>query len=213
MVLNDYYKNEYLVCGRTRDNYIIENCSTEFINFAFDLLAKEDNRIKSCMVKITEDDEKRIEKTLKLCLNDIQRSFIARDYVCCLIMCQALRGVKEEKDYLELLKQGLKSIIEGDFEKAREFHVKAPFPHEIASISREYGKIELNIFLIGTINLFIAQAVNNFLSAREPYSVKLFTTNKRLTTYLDQSNTRIECPHDYMSLNVENFFEEEIENF
>ena len=214
MVLNEYYKNEYLVCGKTRDNFVIENCPLQFIKLAGESLKNDENGVKSCNVKITAIDETFLEKTLNLCENDLLRSFIARDYVCSIVMIEVLKNVEEQKSYIDLLKEGVKCLLDGNFEKAKEFHSKAPFPSDISSMARRYGRIELNFFMINNSNVFVQQAVNNFISSREPYSVKLFTTNRRLPSYLDQGHNLIECPHDFMTIKIDRFLEEdEIENF
>lgn len=215
MEINKYYKSEYLTCGKTRDNFIIANCPREFIDIARESLSRDDNGVKSCQLNISRREEEGVEKTLQCCANDLQRSFIARDYVCSLFMKETLRGVKEKELFVKSLESGISAILAGDFEKARDFHVGAPFPSDIRMMVRKYGKVELNIFLIDTQNKFIQQAINNFISAREPYSIKLFTTNEKLASYVDQGGTLIECPHDYMTLKPEDFLcqEGEIENY
>ena len=68
-------------------------------------------------------------------------------------------------------------------------------------------KFELNIFLDNTQNIYLQQAINNFISSREPFSVKLFATQERLSTYCDQLGNFIQSPHDYMNMNVNKFIE------
>ena len=59
-------------------------------------------------------------------------------------------------------------------------------------------------------NQYLQQAINLFLSAREPYSVKVFTNSERLATYYDLNGNIIQCPHDFMTRDVRPFVEQSI---
>ena len=93
-----------------------------------------------------------------------------------------------------------------DIEKVKKYHSVAPMPFDITNFSREIQKIELNFILNNTQNVYIQEAINNFISSREPYSVKIFSSHS-LPSYRDQTKNLIECPHDYMSRNISDFIE------
>ena len=76
-------------------------------------------------------------------------------------------------------------------------------------MAKELGKIELSFILEDAENKYFQQAVNLFISSREPYSVKIFTNNDRLVTYYDLNGNIIECPHDFMRRDVSEFIERE----
>jgi len=55
--ISDYFKNYYLTCGKTHDNFIFENCPIEFMKEAKDLLSKSCNNTKACVVSLTKQEE------------------------------------------------------------------------------------------------------------------------------------------------------------
>lgn len=200
--VDDYFKEEYLTCGRTRDNFIFLNCPQEFVYFANERLKQHANSKKSCCVLIDKKLKAKVEQILKKCKNELQTKIVARDFICTLILKQVLKGEEKAVERFLELKDGMSTFLDGDFDKYKENHHLYPFPLEITSAIKKYGDIELNIFLIDMQNIVLQQAINNFISSREPYSVKMFTTDDRLSTYLDQMGNRIEWPHDYMSVDM-----------
>lgn len=203
VVINEYFKDEYLTCGKTRDNFIFENCPIEFIREAKELLSNSSEEVKSGVIKITRKQEEKIEETLSQFEHDIQKSLIARDYVCSLIMLEILKGKTNNSGEIKFLKQGISAISNGDYWKAREFSINSPNPWDISREAKN-RKIELNILLIDTKNKYLQRAINNLVSSREPYSIKIFAS-QTLPSYLDEIGNRIECPHDYMRLNINNY--------
>lgn len=205
MIINEYFKDAYLTCGKTRDNFMFAECPIEFIEAINDYLTESSADVKSCVIKITRKQEEKIEKTLSQFEHDIQKNFIARDYICSLIMLEILKGVSSEREEVRFLRQGIKAILHNDYLKVREFNINSPRPKSITNAVKRFGKIELNVILIDTKNTFLQRAINNFLSSREPYSIKIFTTNRYLPSYHDELGTLIECPHDYMRCNIKDY--------
>lgn len=201
-IIDDYFKEEYLTCGRTRDNFIFPNCSKEFICFAQDSLKIDAHGKKSCCLCIDRKVQEKVEEILKQCKNELQRKIVARDFVCTLILSEVFKREDKAVDRLAELKDMEDIFTAGDFDKYIASHHLCPFPLEISSAVKKYGNIELNIFLIDMQSNDIQKAINNFISSREPYSIKLFTTGERLSTYMDQMGNRIEWPHDYMTLEI-----------
>ena len=204
--VDEYFKSYYLNCGKTRDNFLFENCPKELVLYARQCLSEPKNNVKPCVVTIMPKLENDMEKIFSQCKDDLQKSFFARDLVCSIIMCEMLKGDKMFEQERVLFYDGIRCILRGDFEKAKEYHIKnAPMPYEVSQIVGQIGKIEIDIFLLDTNNKFIQQAINNFVSSREKYSVKVFTTNKTLPSYRDQLGNFIQSPHDYMAIDVNKY--------
>ena len=110
--------------------------------------------------------------------------------------------MKENYSFLFLYRKN------NNFEKIKQNYAKGYMPYDVARKSRKLGqKIELNIFLFHMDNIVLQQAINNFVSSREPYSVKIFTNKEKLSTYYDTNGNIIEWPHDYMRRNMNDFIE------
>ena len=211
--INEYFKSSYLTCGVTRDNFIFENCPYEFIEIAKSLLSSPQNGVTPCVVEITKDIESQLNSTLSKCVDDFQKSIIARDFFVSIFMLALLKHSIVSNEVTSL-KNGISAILSGNIEKSKKYHLESPIPFDISLKAKKLGKIELNIFLVDTDNKFLQQAINNFISSREPYSIKIFST-KNLPSYLDQLGNIIVNPHDYMARNVNDFIkiqEDEIES-
>jgi hypothetical protein len=205
--INQSFVDSYHTPGITRDNFIFENCPKEFINAAKPLLSRQDSLAKSCVITFDETNEHEIETALNLFENDYHKKLVARDYVCTLILKELLNQTLQNNDILGGLNTGLDAISKADKKGIMDYHMSAPMPYEITNFYREIAPFELNFILDGNKNIYVQQAINNFISSREPFSVKIFTT-KTLPTYLDQNKTPIENPHDYMKRNVQDFIEQ-----
>ena len=85
-------------------------------------------------------------------------------------------------------------------------------PYEVRRFQNKYGRIELNFFLEDTQSIILQQAINVFVSSREPYSVTIFTTSDKQPTYYNLNGNIIECPHDFILINMKNFIKENVDN-
>lgn len=119
-------------------------------------------------------------------------------------MLEYIRGdSQKEREY----SQAINAIERGEYDRAKSYHVKAPLIHDISLAVKSKGiRAELDIFLVDNKSVVLQKAINNFLSARMPISIKVFSTNK-LLSYFDQNGIMIECPHDFMVINVNNYIE------
>ena len=207
MKINERVANEYLTVGRTYDNYVFENCSEEFLSQAKERLSNSAGGVKPCCVSLTKENDKVIEQVFKYCSEDFQKKLMARDYVVALIMRELLAGTgKEEAEFIE---SQIEAFNNNYFDTLRSMHAQSFMPHDVKRVAKDFGKIELNVFLHGSKNKVLQQAVNIFISAREPYSVKLFTSQDRLSTYYDIDGNIIECPHDFMRRDARDFIVKE----
>lgn len=203
IAIEENFKNYYLTCGQTYDNFIFEQCPIEFMDVAQMLLSKSENNVKPCNIKICRKQQSELENVFLNCGNDYQKNALARYYITILIMVEFFKDI--DNKVFKSLKEQIECFINNDFEKIKQNYIVGYMPYDVARISKKAGqKIELNIFLIDIDNKDLQQAINNFISSREPYSIKLFTNNQ-LTTHYDQNGNLIQCPHDYMTRNISKF--------
>ena len=117
----------------------------------------------------------------------------------------------ENEEIFQSLQEQLEEFEKNNYEKIKQNYIKSYMHNNIASESRKLGqKIELNFFMFDIDNIELQQSINNFVSCREPYSVKIFTNKERLSTYYDTNGNLIECPHDFMRRDVNEFIEEDV---
>lgn len=207
ILINDYFKNEYLTCGNTYDNFIFLNCPKSFLPQAYDSLSKDDIYRRSCMVKITREDEDNVEYTLKDCSAEFQKLILCRDYVNARVLKEVYKDITEKGAVYSVLKEQIKAFNDGQLWRVKQLHAYGPFISEMIDAYKKFGSFEINFFLEDTKNVYIQKAINNFISSRAPFSVKLFTNLEKLPTYLDEGDCRIENPHDYLTLNIMDFVE------
>lgn len=211
MKINEFFKDNYLVVGNTYDNWIFENCPNEFLDFVRQSLGVECGAIKPCVVSLDRDMEKRVEYTLNNCSEALQKKILARDFITAVIMRELLKYKTQEQEARALTEIQLSAFLEGDFNKVKQLHAQSFMPYDMTRMAKSLGKIELCFILDDIQNQYLQQAINIFISSREPYSVKIFTNNKNLSTYYDLNGNLIECPHDFMRRDVRNFIEKEDE--
>lgn len=217
MQINQYYIDNYLTPGATDYNYIFENCPKEFLDEAFALLSRDTDGIIPCTIRITNKTEQQLSNILSQCKDNFERTIVCRDFIVSLVMEQLLSKAKTDKKLsrisLDTVQSIITSILNGNFEEMKRLHTSAPIPMDIEfsnnKLRRQSEKIEVNFFLEDTSNPHLQKAINNFISSRELYSVKIFTNNERLPSYRDQANNIIEDPHDYVSRNARDFIKDD----
>ena len=175
--------------------------------FAEKLLSKNNNEVKPCNIKFSYEQQKEIERVYLNCSNTLQKKALASYYVTTLILKELYSNENEER--VRSLQEQLAEFKNNNFERIKQNYLNGYMPYDVARKSRKLGqRIELNIFLLDMDNIVLQQAINNFISSREPYSVKIFTNKKRLSTYYDTNGNLIECPHDFMRRDVNKFIKE-----
>lgn len=205
--ISEVFKREYLTCGKTYDNFIFLNCKKEVLDYIEKSLSKSSETVKSCVLTLKRQEEEFIEETLNLFPSEMHKKLIARDYICSKIMLELIKDDNEREAEADILGVGIADILNAKDENIKDFHAFSPIPSDITRFAKEDCKFELNIFLDNTQNIYLQQAINNFISSREPFSVKLFATQERLSTYCDQLGNFIQSPHDYINMNVNKFTE------
>lgn len=207
---NNFYKNyiikEYLTAGFARDNFVVEMCDKRLLDFVKQHIVTNED-VKTCVINLSHENETNLEKTLNACENDFQKKLLARDYFETLFMQELLKFCTdfEVENNLESV---TKALLSGDFNIARKEHINSPTPFDIQQIIKKIGKVELYVFLDNIQNKHLQQAVNNHITSRTNYTIKVFSTH-RFSTYYDQAGNLIQSPHDYIIPNFINFNTEE----
>ena len=209
MIIDESFEKYYLNVGMTYDNFIFENCPFKFVKIAEEKLKKSNAGVKPCQVVITKEMEQLVENTINNCSQEFQKKLLARDFITALIIKEMLAGVEDKSLEYKATCGQIKAFLDNEFEKVKEYHSSAFYPSDVKECMKLAGKIELNFFLYNTQSKLLQQAINIFISSREPYSVKIFTTNDKLPTYYDQTGNIIQCPHDYMTRDVNKFIEQD----
>ncbi|MBE5758088.1 MAG: hypothetical protein E7345_04100 [Clostridiales bacterium] len=203
--ISNYFKNEYLTCGSTYDNFIFTNCTNEFLKLAKSSLQTPANLVKPCNITLTHDDEKCLELSLENVKSPIQREIIIRDFATALILREIYKDIPTKAIRLNEINETINSLLFNDLLNIKNNLDKSPMPFEIISAIRKFGKIEVNFYLHDTQNKEIQKAINNYIFSREPYSIKVFTNSSRLPSYTTQRGDFIECPHDYIHINMDKY--------
>lgn len=208
--INPYFIEAYLTAGAAKDDFVFDNCPAEFLTQAEQLLSKDSSDAISCVIKITENTEKQLTHIISKTDDPYIKSIIYRDFVAGLVMQQMLQktaatNIKSRIDQ-DLLNQGIEAILSGDFEAFKELSSCMPFQFDIESYVRKIKTTtEINFLLENTTNVGLQRSINNFISSRNPYVVKVFTNAPNLPVYYDQAGNLIQDPHDYMSRDVNQF--------
>lgn len=207
MELNKTFIDGYLTAGETRDNFIFTNCDESVLEIAEQSLAQRKNGVKPCLVFFDEQDMTVSSEIIGKRSSDIQKKVVAREYVFQKVMIAILKH--------EPLCEARFKTLSQTHKKLRNGNMKALFSGlttlDIYDYIDAFGKIELDFFLKNFSDSHLQQAINNFVSSRMPISIKIFS-NGNLCSYFDQSGVFIEEPHDYMSVNVNDFVNNEPED-
>lgn len=205
--INEYFISSYLTPGTTRDNFLFEGCSLEFLSCAKSLLESKKTDTISCVIEIDSELEQSLENIYSCFEDNLFKRIISRDYILAKIMLELLSKPNGDSEIIKDLNDGISAFYDGDRETVKAFHLVAPMPYEITNFYRKNQKFELNFILKDTKNVYLQEAINNLISSREPFSIKVFS-NGNLPTYFDQMGNFIQSPHDYIKKDVSGFIED-----
>lgn len=204
MKIDEFFEKQFLVAGQTYDNFVFENCPDWFLNDAKQSLMQSANQGFPCIVELDRATEQKVEEVLACFDNEMHKKILARDFVVANVVKSILQFApnEEAKHYINLQ---IDAFLRGDAEDVKKLHSYTFMPFDVRRMAKGLCGFELNFFLKGTQNQYLQQAVNLFVSAREPYCVKIFTNNERLATYYDTDGNIVQPPHDFMTRNVSDF--------
>lgn len=205
LVIDDYFGSEYLTSGCTKDNFIFENCPIELLNVAKTSLTRNCNGVQSCCVEFSSQELLDINDILDQLEGDYAKKLISRDFVCCKIM-QSLLNQSKDMDEYNRITDIINVFLLNNVDGIKSLHCECPMPYDITHKAKVMGNIELNFFMYGKTDKYTQQAINNFVSSREPYSIKIFLSEQMSTVY-DQLGNFIQSPHDYMTRDVNKYID------
>lgn len=203
-IIDENFINSYLTIGNTYDNFLFENCPNELISIAKERLNTSDNETKSIILNFDKNLSANLQSTLDQFDNPIQKRIICRDLISSMFMKQLLEHTKSNDYKVNDLDTIISAIQEGNRDKILDTLSHSPIPYDIERLVRKIGKIEVNIFLTDIENNLLQQAINNYLTSRTPYSIKVFS-NKNLCTFYDQMGNILQPPHDFLVRDVNKF--------
>ncbi len=206
--LNEFFIKEYLSCGKSYDNYILLSCNKELLKFAMSNLKKtQDESCKCISICFTREEEEKLEKVFALCAEDYQRQILANSYFNAKFLLQILseynityRGCSKE-----LLERQINDYLSGDYTKAVNAYKNMPTAFDVSQLVKKVSHFELNVFCIDINNKHVQMSINDYISSRLPYSIKLFTNSKSLATYYSSNGQFMQSPHDYLNIDISKF--------
>lgn len=214
MKVNQYIQDTYLTCGNAQGNYVFYNLPKEFINFAKDSLSRDGDDVCSCRISIDREMEEKLESTLVRFEDEFHKGVMARSLFNGMLMKELLRAYDVEyKHYSnEILDEGIAALLSGDEKGAKTFYFLSPFPEEFGKLVRTCGKVELNLFLEDTKNVYLQRAINNYLNNSSLFPIKVFTTNKEFPTYVSENGQLIQSTHDFMERDLTKYIDMQNDN-
>ncbi len=212
--INEYFKNQYLTCGNTYDNFVFHNCPKELLDLAEKSLSQSSEECTPIVLRFDKQMEEGLSKTLDACEDNFQRGVLARTYFFARFMRELLHKTNKTSRHhtVEGLDEGISKLLSGDFEGSKKFYIMAPFFDEINFFIRKNGKFELSILLDDTSNVFLQRAINISLSARTPYSIKVFNTRDGFVSNYTENGELVQDTHDYLSRDVKEYVDLEDES-
>lgn len=208
MLINKSFAEEYLACGQARDNMVFTACSNRVLDWIKNYLKNSQQKDILAVVELSRQDEMGFEQILESCTDEFQKNLLSQEFITSCVLRSAMINAGSKDDFLspiEICNKFLDACQRGDFEGVKQLYTKAPMQYQVAYFVRKYGRLEMDFFLCDTQNKYIQRAINNFLSAREPYCVKVFSNTNLLPSYITSNGQRVESPHDYIDMNINNF--------
>lgn len=207
MKINQSFIDNYLLGSGSVDNYLFENCENDILQEICKILKTGIIKNRQCVVYVTKDEEFQVLKLLEQCESSYERTILARDFANSKIMREIYRGVDDKK--FGICDNHLNAFYKVDMWTAKSNHKEGViFPYDIITFVKEKERIDLNVVFEDISSFEIQRAFNNYMSSRLPLSVKFFSTGK-LASYADESLNLIQSPHDFISVNVKNFIDED----
>ena len=181
---------------QSSDNYVFFGFPKQMSEPAKVILGKNKNA-KSCFITIDAEMEEKLNVTLDGFTNDKHKDIICRDLFVTLFMKELTKDSEENQTYQGFLDKGLDMILSGDCELAKDYHTFCPMPLELSKMIKKNLPIVLNVFLVDANNINLQRALNNYIGSKEPYSIRIFSTQKKFPCYYDQAGNAIQTINDF----------------
>lgn len=206
--MNEYFIENYLTSGYARDNMVFEKCPADLLALAEIRLKNDNNGVVSSVVTFNDYECAKVEDSMSKLRTKYQRDIVARDYIVNRVMESILCKIdsREGAGYsLKQIRDMQEDLYSGETKRLSNFISLSPMPSDLDCLIGKVGKVEINFILDNFKSVDLQKAINNLLSARTPYSVRVFTSAKNLSTYYDQLGNLIQSPHDYLNINISKF--------
>ena len=213
-LINKTFVENYLTCGATYDNYIFERCPKDVMLFAGKFSKKTQNdKCKAVNLCFTPADKVFVDKLVDNFKDEYRKKIIAGSYFNLKFMLGIIGTFGDEKCKFkkETLINVIKDFSSTSVDDILNAYLKAPLSFDIDVAVKKIPKFELNIFCFSKQNIYLQMAMNDYISYRLPYSIKLFTDSERLCTYFTSTGGFMQAPHDYLSMDINKFMEREVE--
>lgn len=207
------FYNSYLTCGVVKDNTIFENFALkEYSNAMANLKITATCECRPVIIYIKRKDEEIVEMALKGCKNDYEITILTQHFFRCVYMLNILNAfnLDSAKGYTKKqLEQYIYNFQNGNLNQLKEDYRHAPCAYDINRLLTSLPKMELNIFCENTQNKYLQRSINDFIFARLPYAIKVFTNTQRLSQYITSNGDLLQAPHDFMYVNTIRFVSNE----
>lgn len=196
LMITEMKQLKEILNDQTSDNYVFFGFPKEMTEPA-KLILNKNKESKSCFITIDAEMEAKLNETLNGFTNDKHKDIICRDLFVTLFMKELTKDSTENQTYQDFLEKGLDMILSGDSQIAKEYHSFCPMPLELTKMIKKNLPMVLNVFLIDAKNVHLQRALNNYIGSREPYSIRVFSTQRKFPSYYDQSGNAIQTIHDF----------------
>lgn len=212
MKFSKYFVDAFLTAGNRGDNCVFTNCSEDVLKFVQETLEQESADGVAHIISLSDGVVGAFEEACE----DFEEFYVpilARGFVNGLVMKSLLESktselTGREKILLQDINQGLEDMLSCDSNGIVDYLKRAPMSFDISNFIEKNGRHEIVFILRDMKNRRLQQAVNNFLSERSKYVIKVFSDSS-LASVLDEGGNLVQCPHDYVSIDIKHFIEEE----
>jgi len=191
MKLSKYFVDNFLTVNpRGGDNCVFTNCPEEVLSIAEDRLLSNQKSGCAHVISISDAICDAYEEAVEGYDPMFFPKIVARNLVNGLVMKSLLESKKSalsksEREMLDAVNQGLEDILSCDYDGMVEYAKNAPTHFDISSFIEDNGRHEIAFVLRDAKSKRIQQAINNFLSARSRYVIKVFS-DAELASCLDE---------------------------
>lgn len=214
MKISSYFEKSFLNSDKMKGNFVINDCSQEFMELSKEKLSNTTSKIKPPIVIFEKKHSKFLKNSLSKCINEDMKYYCARTYLSSKLSVSIMNATNISqiasgcilKDFKELI-----SIIEsGDMTKflsSKTLSLLDTYDELIKSIN------EIHIFLNEINDIYLQKAINDLIFTDKTFSLKIFTSLP-FATLSTSDNFILETPYHYLNYSSKIFeVDDEYETF
>lgn len=235
MIIDERFANEYLVPGTfwgSHYNVLFFNTPKNLfpeIKQKLDGTKNEEKDLTSCLIEIGPKEVEMLEHAisrLKTCVTiestfekDFPDYLVYSTYISLLVAktflehnCVNLAMGENPEDYLKIINDTLKTLQSDDRNGSPVLNSclqSSPLLETMLTFAR-FDKEELNFLIDGNIPAMLQQQINALISRRDLH-IKLWTTERNLSSNKLYSGMAIQPAHDYIYEDMNNYIKSETE--